>query len=97
MVVVDSLPKMRNSIALGSPDVGLAIQGLIVLIIFSSLRTFWAMIECTITPIITILLSGTQSGGFVDRCYAWIRGCPSPKTYERLGWAKGKCAYVREP
>ena len=85
MVVVDSLPKMRNSIALGSLDVGLAIQAFTVLILFSGLRTFSAMIVCTVTPIITILLSGTQSGGFVDHYYTWIRGRPGLKTDERRG------------
>ena len=43
------------------------------------------MIVCIVTLIITMLLGGTQSGGFLNRSYAWIRGHHRPKTDERLG------------
>ena len=32
-----------------------------------------------------MLLSDTQSGDFINRSYAWLRGSPRPKSDQRIG------------
>ena len=60
----------------------------------TGLWAFAAMLVCSLTLVITVYISGTYSGEPMDRCWAWVRRRPRPKTDKRLGleaqWFVGK-------